>query len=37
MMKADFRIVDRVTAPNQPAHTSRSMVVEAGRPGSTTS
>ena len=36
-MKADFRIVDRVTVPNQPARTARTMVVEAGRPGSTTS
>lgn len=36
-MQADFRIVDRVTVPNQAARTARSMVVEAGRPGSTTS
>jgi alkaline phosphatase D len=35
-MKADFRIVDRVTVPDQAARTARSMVVEAGRPGSTT-
>jgi alkaline phosphatase D len=37
LMRADFRAVDRVTVPNQPARTARSMVVEAGRPGSTTS
>jgi alkaline phosphatase D len=36
-MKADFRIVDRVTVPNQPARTARTMVVEAGRAGSTPS
>jgi alkaline phosphatase D len=36
-MRADFRIVDRVTVPNQPARTARSMIVEAGRPGSQTS
>ncbi|HEX8030862.1 MAG TPA: alkaline phosphatase D family protein [Vicinamibacterales bacterium] len=37
MMKADFRVVDRVTVPNQPARTARTMVVEAGRAGSSTS
>jgi alkaline phosphatase D len=36
-MTADFRTVDRVTVPNQPARTARTMIVEAGRPGSTTS
>lgn len=36
-MKADFRVVDRVSVPDQTARTARSMVVEAGRPGSTTS
>jgi alkaline phosphatase D len=33
-MRADFRVVDRVTIADQPARTARSMVVEAGRPGS---
>ena len=36
-MTADFRIVDRVSVPDQPARTARTMVVEAGRPGSMTS
>ena len=36
-MRADFRVVDRVTAPDQPARTARTMIVEAGRPGSQTS
>jgi alkaline phosphatase D len=36
-MRADFRTVDRVTIANQPARTARTMVVEAGRAGSTTS
>jgi alkaline phosphatase D len=35
-MKADFRVVDRVTAAGQPARTARAMIVEAGRPGSQT-
>jgi alkaline phosphatase D len=34
LMRADFRVVDRVTIPNQPARTGGSLVVEAGRPGS---
>jgi hypothetical protein len=33
-MRADFKVVDRVTIPNQPARTGGSLVVEAGRPGS---
>jgi alkaline phosphatase D len=36
-MRADFRIVDRVTVANQPAHTARTMIVEAGRAGSSRS
>jgi alkaline phosphatase D len=36
-LKADFRVVDRVTVPDQPARTARAMVVEAGRSGSVTS
>jgi alkaline phosphatase D len=32
-MRADFRIVDRVTIPDQPVRTGGSLVVEAGRPG----
>jgi alkaline phosphatase D len=35
-MRADFKILDKVTEPNQPAHIGGSLVVEAGRPGSST-
>jgi alkaline phosphatase D len=35
-MRADFKILDRVTAPDLPARTGGSLVVEAGRPGSST-
>jgi alkaline phosphatase D len=30
---SDYRIVEKVTAPGVPAHTLKSFVVEAGRPG----
>ena len=32
-MKADFKILDRVTQADQPARTGGSLVVEAGKPG----
>jgi alkaline phosphatase D len=32
-MRADFKILDRVTIPDQPIRTGGSVVVEAGRPG----
>jgi hypothetical protein len=32
-MKADFRILDKVTVRGLPAKTGGSLVVEAGRPG----
>jgi alkaline phosphatase D len=32
-MRADFRILDRVTVPDAPMRTGGSLVVEAGRPG----
>jgi alkaline phosphatase D len=35
-MRADFKIFDRVTVPDQPVRTGGSLVVEAGRPGSST-
>lgn len=35
-MRADFKILDRVTLPDQPIRTGGSLVVEAGRPGSHT-
>lgn len=35
-MRADFRILDGVTVPDQPVRTGGSLVVEAGRPGSHT-
>jgi alkaline phosphatase D len=35
-MRADFKILDRVTVPDAPTRTGGSLVVEAGRPGSTT-
>jgi alkaline phosphatase D len=36
MMRADFKILDRVTVPDQPIRIGGSLVVEAGRPGSST-
>ena len=33
-MRADFKILDKVTVPDLPARTGGSLVVEAGRPGS---
>ena len=35
-MRADFKILDRVTVPDMPARTGGSLVVEAGRPGGNT-
>ena len=35
-MRADFRILDKVSEPNRPARTGGSLVVEAGRPGCNT-
>jgi alkaline phosphatase D len=35
-MRADFRILDKVTVPDMPVRTGGSLVVEAGRPGSNT-
>ena len=35
-MRADFKIFDRVTVPDQPVRTGGSLVVEAGHPGSST-
>ena len=32
-MRADFKVVDRVTVPDAPERTGGSLVVEAGRPG----
>ena len=34
-MRADFKVVDRVTVPDQPVRIGGTLVVEAGRPGST--
>ena len=34
-MRADFKVVDRVTVPDQPLRIAGAMVVEAGRPGGT--
>ena len=33
-LRADFKIVDRVTVPGQPVRTGGSLVMEAGKPGS---
>jgi hypothetical protein len=35
-MRAEFKVVDRVTIPDQPIRIAGSLVVEAGRPGATT-
>jgi alkaline phosphatase D len=35
-MRADFKVLDKVTTPNLPARTGGSLVVEAGRPGGVT-
>ena len=32
-MRADFKILDRVTVPDQPERTGGSLVVEAGKRG----
>ena len=34
LMRADFKILDRVTTPDAPERTGGSLVVEAGQPGS---
>lgn len=34
-MRADFKVLERVTVPDMPARVGGSLVVEAGRPGST--
>ena len=31
--RADFKVIDRVSVPNEPARTGASLVVEAGKPG----
>jgi alkaline phosphatase D len=36
-MRADFRILERVSTPGLPAQTGGSLVVEAGRPGASRS
>ena len=36
-MRADFRVLDRVTVPDAPVRTAGSLTVEAGRPGSSLS
>ena len=35
-MRAEFKVLDRVSVPNQPVRTAGSLVVEAGRPGAGT-
>jgi len=35
-MRADFKVLDRVTVPDSPERTGGSLVVEAGRPGAST-
>jgi alkaline phosphatase D len=35
-MRAEFKVVDRVTIADQPVRTAGALVVEAGRPGGTT-
>jgi hypothetical protein len=35
-MRAEFKILDRVTVPNRPAAVGGTLVVEAGRPGGNT-
>jgi hypothetical protein len=35
-MRADFKVLDRVTVRDQPARTGGSLVVEAGRRGAST-
>jgi alkaline phosphatase D len=35
-MRADFKVLDKVTVPDLPAHVAGSLVVEAGRPGGNT-
>jgi hypothetical protein len=32
-MRADFKVLDKVTVPDMPVRVGGSMVVEAGRPG----
>ena len=35
-MRADFKVIDRVTVADMPVHVAGSLVVEAGRPGGNT-
>jgi hypothetical protein len=35
-MRAEFRVLDRVTVPDAPVRTGGTLVVEAGRPGCNT-
>jgi hypothetical protein len=35
-MRADFKVLDKVTVADLPARVAGSLVVEAGRPGSNT-
>jgi hypothetical protein len=35
-MRADFKVVDRVTVADAPARSSGTLIVEAGRPGAMT-
>ena len=35
-MRADFKVLDKVTVPDQPVRTGGSLVVDAGRPGALT-
>jgi alkaline phosphatase D len=35
-MRADFKIIDKISVPDLPAHIGGSLVVQAGRPGSNT-
>jgi hypothetical protein len=33
-MRAEFKVVDKVSVPDQPSRAAGALVVEAGRPGS---
>jgi hypothetical protein len=35
-MRADFKVVERVTVPDAPARSAGTLVVEAGHPGAMT-
>ena len=34
-LRADFRVLDRVTVPGEPVRTAGTLVIEAGKPGAT--